>query len=339
MSGIEKANGHKPTGLAHVVDPTFASATRPDADSLPFDLDAATAAVVALQAQAPEDAFSASYLGTERDGSGVVVGDGELVMTIGYLIAEAESVTLTVEGERTIPAQVVAYDHQTGFGLVRAAAPLGVGALEFGSSAAVAVADTLIVAARGGRDQAINGAVVSKREFAGYWEYMLDEAIFTTPPHPHWSGAALLDGAGKLVGIGYLFVQDALPDGEQSPGNMFLPIDAIKSVFDDVIKLGCNPNPPRPWLGLYSMEALDRVLVTSTSRNGPAERAGIEAGDVVLAVDGNRVTGLADMYRKLWGTGPAGVTVEFSLLRDNDIVHISVETIDRTKLMKLPRAH
>ncbi len=339
MSGIEEANGHKPSGLAHVFDPAFAAAPKPDPARLEFDLDAHLRSVVSLQSRAPEDAFSSSYLGTEREGNGVIVGDDGLVVTIGYLIAEAEEILLGTEDGGVVPAQGVAYDYQTGFGLVRAAGDLGATALALGSAEDVVEGGEAIVAARGGAAQAILVEIASKREFAGYWEYMLDEAIFTTPPHPRWSGAALLDGSGALVGVGSLFVQDARPDQSSSPGNMFIPIDLLKTVIDDLLAYGKSPAPPRPWLGIYSMEALGRVLITSCAGDGPAENAGVEPGDVIVAVNGREVSGLADLYRKVWATGQAGVTVELGLLRDSDILTIAVATGDRSERMKLPRSH
>ena len=339
MSGIEEANGHKPTGLTHVFDPAFAAAPKPDPAQLPFDLEARLRSVVSLQSRAPEDAFSSSYLGTEREGNGVIIGEDGLVATIGYLIAETDEILLGTEDGGVVPAQSLAYDYHTGFGLVRAAGDLGSAPLVLGSAANVVEGDEAIVAARGGVDQAILAEVTSKREFAGYWEYMLDEAIFTSPPHPRWSGAALLDGKGELVGVGSLFVQDARPEESASPGNMFIPIDLLKLVIDDLLALGKSPEPPRPWLGVYSMEALGRVLITSVAGDSPAESAGVEAGDVVVAVNGREVTGLADLYRKVWTSGSAGVTVELGVLRDSDVLTIAVETTDRSKRMKLPRSH
>jgi S1-C subfamily serine protease len=339
MSGIKEANGHKPLGLAHVFDPMFTAASRPEPGQLTFDLDAALAPILNLQSRAPDDAFSSSYLGTEREGNGILISDDGLVVTIGYLIAEAETIILTANNGVTAHAHAIAYDYETGFGLLRAAGDLGVKPIELGNSADVIEQETLIIGARGGRGQAINAIVVSKREFAGYWEYMLDEAIFTTPPHPHWSGSALIDDSGKLVGVGSLFVQDASEDDTPEAGNMFLPIDLLKFVMDDLLKFGHRSSPARPWMGLYSMETFGRVLITSISDRSPAEEAGVEPGDVLLAVNGLQVSGLADLYRKVWGSGDAGVTVSLGLLRDDKMINVSVETADRSSFMKQPSSH
>ena len=339
MSGIKESNGHKPLGLAHVFDPMFTATTRPEPDQLAFDLDAALGPILGLQSRAPEDAFSSSYLGTEREGNGILISDDGLVVTIGYLIAETETIILSANDGATVHAHSIAYDYETGFGLLRAAGDLGVKPIELGNSADVIEQETLIIGARGGRGQAINAIVASKREFAGFWEYMLDEAIFTTPPHPHWSGSALIDDSGRLVGVGSLFVQDAAGEDIAAAGNMFLPIDLLKTVLDDLLKFGHRTSPARPWMGLYSMETLGRVLITSISANSPAEEAGVEPGDVLLAINGLQVSGLTDLYRKVWSAGEAGVTVSLGILRDDEMMNISVKTADRSSFMKQPSSH
>jgi S1-C subfamily serine protease len=339
MAEIKRANGHKPVGLSIALDPAFAAAPRPDPKTLGFDLDAAASAVVSLHSRAPEDAFSASYLGTEREGNGIVIDGNGLVLTIGYLINECDQIVLNLMGGTPTPAQVIGYDYETGFGLLRAAGKITDKPLRIGSSAAIAENDTLVVAARGGRQHAISAKVVGVREFAGYWEYMLDRAIFTMPPHPAWSGAALLDRDGLLVGVGYLYVQDARSSAGPSPGNMFLPIDVVKPVIDQLLTHGQRLGEPRPWLGVYSAEALGRVLVTSLSRNGPAHKAGIEPGDVIVGINGEDVRGIADFYRRLWRQGPAGVVVRLKLIREQKVIETEVKTVNRAELMKAPRAH
>ncbi len=339
MSGIEYANGHKPLSLAHLVDPNIGRMTRPDPADYNYALPEVLRAVVQLRSRAPEDAFSSSYLGTEREGNAILVGEDHLFLTIGYLIAEAEHIVLGSEGGGVTRAQAIAYDYETGFGLLRGASSLGARPLALGDTAALKEKDWLVAAGRGGLENAIKAQVVSKREFAGYWEYLLDEAIFTAPPHPHWSGAALIDDLGHLVGLGSLFVQDAVSGSGPTAGNMFIPIDLYKATVDDLLRFGRRPGPTRPWLGIYSIEAMGRVLITSISERGPSAASGVEAGDVVLAVNDTSVGSMAEMYRRVWNTGPAGSTVTLKLLRDGDVVTVEVVTADRDTLMKNPRAH
>ena len=339
MSGIEHANGHKPLALSHLVDPNFSNVTRADPAEYEFDLARVLRAVVQLRSFAPDDAFSSSYLGTEREGNAILVGGDGLYLTIGYLINEAEQVLLGSEDTEVTPAQVLAYDYESGFGLLRATSALGADPIELGDSSAVQEKSWLIAAARGGVGQAIKAEVVSTREFAGYWEYLLDVAIFTAPPHAHWSGAALIDTTGCLVGLGSLFVQDAAPEGGPSAGNMFIPISLYKDIVEVLLTHGRRPGPVRPWLGIYSVQALGRVLISSISQRGPAGAAGVEPGDVVLAVNDREVGSIAEMYRRIWQVGPAGATIELKLLRDASIVRIDVVSGDRESFMKPPLAH
>ena len=322
----------------HLLEPMLMSAPRPDPEKLSFDLDEALSAVLPLKSRVPADAFTAPFLGTEREGNAVLVDDDGLMLTIGYLVTEATELTVVNADGKPAPAVVVAYDYDSGFGLIRALAPLGIKPLPLGSSAALRERETAIVAAQGGQAQAISGLVVSKREFAGYWEYLLDEAIFTAPPHPSWSGAALIAENGGLVGIGSLFVEDAKPGTDSLPGNMFVPIDIFKLIKDDLLAKG-RGGSGRPYLGMFTTEAVGKMLVTGVAPGGPAEQAGIEPGDVVLRVTGQEVTGLADMYRKIWGLGRAGVEVQFNLLRDSDSIHIMVRSADRYSYLKLPPSH
>lgn len=340
MSGIEHANGHRPEGLLDVLHPGMGRVPRPDPDKLPFDLNGALSAVVTLQSLAPEDAFSSSYLGTERRGSAVLVDREEMLfVTIGYLISEVDSITLKSVGGESVQAHVIAYDFPTGFGLIRASNALDIRPLELGESARVRERQKVIVAPGGGQPMAIEAGVVSMREFAGYWEYLLDYAIFTTPPHPHWSGAALIDGSGRLVGVGSLFVQDAARDEDALPGNMFVPTDLLKPIYEDMRTRGAAERSPRPWLGVYAMEAKGRVFVTNVADNGPAERAGIEPGDMILGVGNRSVSSLADCYRKIWACGAAGVAVELHVQRDDESLTIVVQSTDRYSFMKQPRRH
>ena len=264
MTGVDRANGHKPAGISPLFHPALADAPRPDPGKLNYDLNRALSAVVPLQARAPEDAFSASYLGTEREGNAVLISEDGLLLTIGYLINECDLITVGTKIGGVAEAHVIAYDYETGLGLIRTTEDLGVPPLELGHSSTVREGDTLTVGAHGGKAQAIAAKISSVREFAGYWEYLISGAIFTEPPHPIWSGAALLDHDGKLVGIGSLFVQDAEEENaDKQPGNMFVPVDLLKPIFEQLIEKGRTDHPPRPWLGIYTVETMGHLLITS----------------------------------------------------------------------------
>ncbi len=291
-------------------------------------------AVVAVESRVPATARTAPMLGTERAGSGVVIDGDGLVVTIGYLILEASEVTVTALGNEPTPAEIVAYDHATGFGLIRATRPLDVTPMPIGRSGAVAEFDRLLVTAFGGV-QAVRPAVaVSKREFAGYWEYLLDGAIFTSPPYPMFGGAALLDSNGHLVGIGSLVVGDAMQGERMLPGNMFVPIDALKPIMGDLLSRG-RSGGSRPWIGVYSQEIEGLVLIQRVAEDGPAARAGIRAGDVIVEVEGEPITTLAGLYRALWNGRAPGDPVKITLLRDRELRSVTVETGDRYAWLKL----
>ncbi len=295
--------------------------------------------MVRLRAEIPGSAFTATILGAEREGSGVAIDDEGLVLTIGYLIAEASRVTLTLEGGETVDAAPIAYDHETGFGMVRAMAPLGARPMPLGASARVREGDRVVVAAFGGYDHAVDGKVVSKREFAGSWEYLLDEAIYTAPVHPYWGGAALIDRAGALVGAGSLYVEEAAAGGTRRPGNMFVPIDLLQPIRDSMIRTGRADRARLPWLGMYTAEAARRLVVTGVAPNAPADQAGVEPGDVILNAAGVAVEGLAQLYRTLWRAARPGEEIRFTLLRDDDVVTLRIRSGDRYDYFDLPRRH
>jgi S1-C subfamily serine protease len=309
---------------------------RPEASR--FDLDAAFDSLVQLRAEVPEDAFTAGILGTERIGNGVVIRDDGLVLTIGYLITEASAIWLNTNRGTVVAGHALAYDQPTGFGLVQPLGRLGVPALARGSAASCRIGEDVIVAAHGGRAHALRAKVIDKREFAGYWEYVLDEAVFTAPAHPHWSGAALIGGDGKLLGIGSLMVQEQT-DGRTVQGNMMVPIDLLEPVLGDLLALGRAKGPARPWLGLYATEVKGHVVVSGFAGGGPAERAGMKAGDLVIEVAGARVAGLADFFRKIWRLGPAGIEVPLTLAREGAVSRVGVHSTDRQQLLKKPLLH
>lgn len=311
---------------------------RPDPNDYSYDLERALAAIVGVSTTIPEDAFTAEVLGTERSGSGVLIREDGIVLTIGYLVTEAETIWLNLSDGRTVPGHVLGYDQVTGFGLVQALARLSLPALELGSSADAQVGTPVVIAGAGGRTQALAARIAGKQEFAGYWEYLLDEAIFTAPAHPNWGGAGLIGPDGKLIGVGSLRLEQAEDDDEQHL-NMAVPIDLLPPILDDLMAIGRPSGPPRPWLGLYAVEVDDQVVVASTATGGPADESGLESGDAIVAVSGHPVTDLAGLFRLIWQLGPAGVQVPMTVMHDGQLADIVIPSIDRNDLLKGPRVH
>ncbi|MBT3358625.1 MAG: serine protease [Rhodospirillales bacterium] len=320
-------------------EPEIQESHKPRSKDVSYDLERALSSVVSIRTKIPEDAFTASILGTERAGNGVIIDETGLILTIGYLITEAETVWIMGADGRACPGHIVAYDQETGFGLVQALENMGLPALPIGSSGDIRVGESVVIAGYGGREHACKAQIVAKREFAGYWEYVLDEAIFTAPAHPSWGGAALIDADGRLAGIGSLFVQ--LPRGEDKPldGNMIVPIDILIPIMNQLMKFGKVDRPPRPWLGMYTAEAEDELVVVGLAEDGPAYDAGVEIGDRVLEVNGEPVITLVDMFRQIWRVGDAGVQVPLTVWRDDGAISLGVPSIDRTSLLKKPQLH
>ena len=311
----------------------------PSQDEVAFDLKSVLGSVLALRAHIPEDAMTASLLGTERAGHGVAINDTGLVLTIGYLITEAESVWLVDNAKHTVPAYVVAYDQETGFGLVQALRRLEVPGLALGSSEALSRGDYVVFAGHGGVPQAVAAEVVLKREFAGYWEYLLEEAIFTAPAHPNWGGAAVIGRDGTLRGIGSLLVQHMRGEEEAFNANMVVPVDLLKPILDELLTYGRQNKPGRPWLGMMTTEYEGHLVVAGVTKGGPAETAGVEAGDVVIEVNGESVSGLATMFRRVWRLGEAGVSVPLTIYRSDSTREIVIESVNRDQRLKRPSVH
>jgi len=324
--------------IVSVVTWQISKARQPDPRDYPFDLERALSAVVGLRASIPEDAFTAETLGTERAGSGVLIGDG-LVLTIGYLITEAEDVWLTLADGSTVAGHPLAYDQETGFGLVQALGRVPFPELPLGSSAAASPGTRVVLAGAGGLGHALAAAIVGKQEFAGYWEYVLDEAIFTAPAHPFWGGAALIGTAGELLGIGSLQLEQANASGEDAQLNMIVPIDLLKPILSDMRTTGRANRPPRPWLGLFATEIEDKVYIAGLSSGGPAERADLRQADLVAAVAGRKVDTLSGFFRSIWALGEAGVEVPLTIYRDGKLFEVSVMSADRNSFLKTPRMH
>ena len=316
----------------------FPAEMRPRPEDWRFDLDAALASVVSLRAEIPEDAFTASLLGTERAGNGIVIRDDGLVLTIGYLITEASTIWLTTGKGMVAGGFPLAYDQATGLGLVQPLGHLGVPALPRGSAASCRVGENVVLAGHGGRAHALKATIFAKREFAGYWEYVLDEAIFTAPAHPQWGGAALIGAEGKLLGVGSLLVQEKI-DAGTIQGNMIVPIDVLEPILEDLLRIGRADRAPRPWLGVYVTEAGSRLVIAGLAPGGPAERAGVQLGDVIAEVGGARPSSLADLFRRVWRAGPAGAPVSLKLNREGKLRDVRVASADRNDFLKKPHLH
>src|SRR5713101_2996436 len=290
-------------------------ANQPRAADYSFDLDRALASVVGLHSIIPGDAFSADTLGTERAGNGVLIGDG-----------------------RVVQGHALGFDSVTGFGLVQALGRIDLDPLPLGSSAQAQIGDRVVVGGAGGRTRSVASHIAAKQEFAGYWEYLLDEAIFTYPAHPNWGGAALISAGGELIGVGSLQLERER-EGKAEHVNMIVPIDLLKPVIDDLRKFGRVNKPARPWLGMFSTEIDNRVVVIGISGNGPAAHAELKAGDVILAVEGERITSQSAFYRKLWSLGSAGVDVPLTVFHEGVTFDVVLTSTDRAKLLKGPRLH
>jgi S1-C subfamily serine protease len=312
---------------------------QPDPSDYAYDLERALSAVVGLKCYIPGDAFTAATLGTERAGNGVVIRESGVVATIGYLITEAETVWITTRDGRAVPGYPLAYDQESGFGLVQALGKLNLPALELGDSDALRIGDQAVLAAAGGRHRAIEVRVVGRQEFAGYWEYVLDEAIFTAPAHPFWNGCGLIGTDGKLLGIGSLILQQGDPQGRRHDMNMIVPIGLLSPNLDELLTYGRLNRPARPWLGLYAAEQEDELIVGGLADNGPAEQAGVQAGDRILAVNGEPVADLASLWRRIWASGSAGAEVRLKIARDGRALTVPIRSADRAKFLKSPKLH
>jgi S1-C subfamily serine protease len=331
---------HAGTGLVRVQAAAEApkdAATSPAASSpatAALDAESMLSAIVRVKMRAVPGARSSSTLGPERNGSGVIIDAQGHILTIGYIVNEADSIEVTGADSKTVPALLVAYDHATGIGLLRATLPLKGTPLPIGQSAGLAVREPVMILPAGGRESASVAYVMSRRSFAGGWEYFLDSAIFTAPPTMNWSGAALVNREGKLVGIGSLLVRDTMQPGAPLPGNMFVPIDVVQPILAELIQNGKRNGPQQPWLGMSTEESQGRLFVTRVSPEGPADKAGIRRGDIVLGVGADTVQSLEEFYRKVWAIGPAGAEVSIKVLQGPQLKEIRVRTIDRNQYFR-----
>jgi len=296
-------------------------------------------AVVAVHATIPGDARTAEFLGTEREGSGAIIGDDGLVLTIGYLILEADTAEITTADGRTVPADIVAYDHATGFGLLRPLQALGIAPLALGNSGELAEDAKALIVSQGGAAAAQGVIVAARRQFAGYWEYLLDDAIFTTPPNLSYGGAALIGAEGTLLGIGSLLVPDVFGRPHGLPGNMFVPIDALKPILDQLIARGRQIAPPRPWIGVFAEEVDNRVIVSYVAAGGPAAATGLSPGDIILKVGDTAVSSLAAFYQAMWALGDAGTEIPLTVLQGAETRQLTPISKSRYEWLRIGRSY
>ncbi|MCJ0764467.1 S1C family serine protease [Variovorax terrae] len=300
-------------------------------------LSRAQAAVVGVQVTAIEGSRSAEALGLERSGSGVVIGADGLILTIGYLMQEADSIQIVTQDNKTLPARAVAYDLATGFGLVRPLLPWhGPRPMTLGSLKGLQTGEVLMTATGGEEGDVAMTRLVSQRPFSGYWEYHIDSALFTSPPIARHSGAPLFNQKGELLGIGSLLVLDAAGGRQRLPGNMFVPVDLLKPILGELQRTGSSHLSHRPWLGLASSEQGGHVLIVRVSQGGPAEAAGLQPGDVVLAVDGAKVATLEAFYKKLWVHAEPEAEIRLTVLQGSALRTIVLKGVDRMSTMQKP---
>ena len=303
-----------------------------------LDLEGISRSVLKLRAEVPEDAFTAGILGSQRTGNGVVINSDGLILTIGYLVTEATDVWLTTPDGRELAGHPLAYDQVTGFGLVLPLEKADIAPVPLGSSANLRVGDQAYAVSSPEFAEPQPVDIFARREFAGAWEYLLEDAIFATPAHPHWSGSALIDGHGSVVGIGSLLVREVTA-GEEINANMFVPIDLLKPILKELTTRGRASRQSRPWLGVYAAEMTGRVYVTGVAEGSPAELADIREGDLITRVADHEVATLPDFYRRVWALGPAGSAVPLTAIRGATRLHLHVRSVDRLDLLKRPQAN
>ena len=344
MPTNQRLNGHRPTGLLHLLDPALKLANHPEENNYNFDLYAALDSVVRLESKVPETAFSAQTLGTERDGSAVLINHDGILLTIGYLVLDANSIIIKAYGEEPIPAELVGYNHETGLALIHALRPLNKKPIENSKEDRIEEEMSVIVAPYGGEHHSICAEVVSRREFCGSWEYMIDNAIFTAPIHPNWSGAALINEAGKLCGIGSLWVNDAMEarsndNNQDVAGNMFVPSNLLTPIYNDLISYGLASASTRPWLGMYTSEAADQLIVAGIVPDAPASKSDLEIGDLIKGINNHSTASLSEMYKKIWSLGVAGIDITINIIRDGLDLDVLIKTDNRYNYMDKRKEH
>jgi S1-C subfamily serine protease len=321
--------------VAAVFAASLLSSSSTPAPAETASLEELISAVVKIKTHINPEGRTIEGLGRDREGTGILIDADGLILTIGYLMVEAYAAEVITNDGHTLPASIVGYDHESGFGLLRTIEPLKIKPLPFGKLTDIKEKDVVVVASGGGASNVVPALVVSKREFVGNWEYLLDEAIYTSPPHPFWSGAALINREGKLIGVGSLIVGDAAGTKENNPGNVFVPIDRLAPILGDLLTEGRPAGPGRPWLGMNADDTHGRLMVGRVTPGGPADKAGVKRGDVIISVNGETTTSLPDFYRKLWAKGSAGALIGLDVRNNNTVQHFDIQSINRLDHLKL----
>ncbi len=315
------------------------SALQPAPEDYDFDLAQVLDSIVTISSRIPEDAFTAETLGTERAGNGVLISERGIVLTIGYLISEAEEIWIRANDGRLFPGHPLAYDQETGFGLVQALAHIDLPVAKMGIATDARVGDNVLVAGAGGPQRSVAAVIVARQEFAGYWEYVIDDALFTAPAHPNWGGTGVFNERGELIGIGSLHLEQGASGESGEHMNMIVPINLLEPILPDLMKFGRRKEPPKPWLGLYATELEDKIVVVGRSQRGPARRANLHNGDIIEAVGGRPVTSLANLYRLIQAQGEAGASVSLTIVRDDQTMEMEIQSDDRTRMFRPPKLH
>ena len=315
------------------------SAMQPAREDYDYDLESVLESMVTISSRIPEDAFTAETLGTDRAGNGILISERGIVLTIGYLISEAEEIWIRANDGRLFPGHPLAYDQQTGFGLVQALAHIDLPVAKMGVGTDAVTGDSVLVAGAGGRQRSVAATIVARQEFAGYWEYVIDDALFTAPAHPNWGGTGVFNERGELIGVGSLHLEQGATEDSTEHMNMIVPINLLTPILSDLMKFGQRQEPPRPWLGLYATELDDKVVVVGRSQRGPARKADLHNGDIIEAVGGRQVTSLANLYHLIQAQGEAGTTIELTIERDEETMDVAVTSDDRTRMFRPPKLH
>jgi S1-C subfamily serine protease len=282
---------------------------------------AAVPSVVFLRADIPARHPSAAILGEERIGAGVAVGV-DRVLTAHYLVLGASLVQCSGVDGRPRSVERVAIDHETGLALLALGGPpLRPATLGHGEDSKPGRPVFLLTLDATRERKGATGLVSSVGPFEAFWEYMLDRAIMTTAINPGLAGAPLFDDAGRLIGLVSLGLAAV---GRYS---LAIPIELYRRRQQGLEK--SEPaGPPRAWVGIYPQGTDGSVVLSGTVPDGPADRAGLERGDLILSVDGVAVSSLAELYRMLWRRGP-GEVLSFRILRDGALLVVEVAAGDR----------